>query len=89
MATIFVLHRVADYDAWHQVYESVAPMQQAGGVIEEHVYRATDDPNNVLVFHRFGSMQEAEAFANSPALREAMQRAGVEGAPRIEFYDEA
>jgi quinol monooxygenase YgiN len=89
VATIFILHRVADYDAWRQVYDDVAPMQQAGGVIEEHVYRAKGDPNNVLVMHRFTSIEQADAFAAKPELRAAMQRGGVEGPPRIEFYEEA
>jgi hypothetical protein len=84
-----VLHRVRDYDAWRKVYNDVAPMQKAMGVIEESVYRAKDDPNNVLVFHRFRTMAEADVASHHPELREAMQRAGVEGMPRIELYEEA
>jgi hypothetical protein len=34
-------------------------------------------------------MPEAVAFTKSSDLREAMERNGVEGAPRFEFYDEA
>jgi hypothetical protein len=89
MALTVVLHRVHDYDAWRQVYDSVAQLQKDGGVIEESVYRTKDDPNNVLVLHRFGTMAEAEAFFANPALRAAMERGGVAGAPRIDFYDEA
>jgi quinol monooxygenase YgiN len=88
MATMVVLHRVRDYGAWRRVYDDVAPMQKAGGVIEESVYRAKGDPNNVLVLHRFATMAEAEAFISSDELRGAMERAGVEGAPRIELYEE-
>lgn len=89
MAMTVVLHRVNDYDAWRKVYDSVGPMQRDGGVIEESVYRAKDDPNNVMVLHRFRTMAEAERFVASPELRAAMERAGVAGAPRIELYDEA
>jgi hypothetical protein len=43
----------------------------------------------VLVLHSFDSMAAAEAFVASPELREAMQKAGVEGMPRIDFFEEA
>jgi heme-degrading monooxygenase HmoA len=89
MAQLVVLHRVRDYQAWRRVYDAFKPQQQAGGVTAESVYRAKDDPNNVLVLHSFRTMAEAEAFVANPELREAMQRGGVEGEPRLEFFDEA
>ena len=89
MAQLVILHRVRDYQAWRQVYDAFKPQQQAGGVTAESVYRAKDDPNNVLVLHSFRTMAEAEAFVANPELRAAMQRAGVEGEPRLEFFDEA
>jgi hypothetical protein len=86
----FVLHRVADYDAWRRVYDSVAEMQRQGGVTAKAVYRAEGDPDNVLVMHQFGSAQEAHAFFEGTELRQAMQDAGVDaGSVRVEFYDEA
>lgn len=90
MATTFVLHRVADYDAWRRVYEGVADLQREGGVVEKAVYRAADDPSNVLVMHRFGSADEAKAFFANPDLRAAMADAGVDMASfRLELYEEA
>ncbi len=89
MATIVLLHRVKDYSAWRKVYDSVAPLQKAGGVTAESVYQAKDDPNNVLILHTFATMAEAEAFMANPELREAMQKGGVEDMPRVEFFEEA
>ena len=90
MTVSFVLHRVAEYDAWRRVYDSVADVQTEGGVTNQAVYRAEGDPDNVLVMHRFGSAQEAHSFFESPELRQAMQDAGVDASSlRIEFYDEA
>lgn len=89
MVMTVVLHRVRDYRAWRAVYDRFEPEQKAGGVTAESVYRAKDDPNNILVLHSFDSMAAAEAFVASPVLREAMQQAGVEGMPRIEFFEEA
>lgn len=89
MALSVVLHHVKDYGAWREVYDSVADLQKEGGVIEESVYRSKDDPDNVLVLHRFSTIQEAEDFFANPDLRDAIQRSGVEGQPRIEFFEES
>jgi hypothetical protein len=90
MATTFVQHRVKDYDAWRRVYDEVADLQKAGGVIAESVYRAENAPTAVLVTHKFSSMAKAHAFFANPKLRDAMQRGGVdEKTMRIEFYEDA
>jgi len=90
MATSFVLHRVADYDAWRRAYDGVADLQREGGVTDEAVYRAAEDPSNVLVMHRFGSAEQARAFFQNPDLRAAMAEAGVDmGSFRLEVYEEA
>ena len=90
MTISFVLHRVADYDAWRRVYDSFGDAQRQGGVSGHAVYRAEGDPNNVLVMHQFGSSGEAHSFFESPDLRQAMQDAGVDaGSLRLEFYDQA
>jgi hypothetical protein len=90
VTTSFVLHRVADYDAWRRVYDSVADVQEQGGVANQAVFRSEGDPNNVLVMHAFGNSQEAHSFFESPELRQAMQDAGVDTTSmRLEFYNEA
>jgi uncharacterized protein (DUF1330 family) len=87
MAISVVLHRVADFSAWRQVYDSLADVQKAGGVTAESVHRTAGDPDNVLVIHEFETLGEAQAFFASPELQEGMRQAGVLGQPRIEFYE--
>jgi quinol monooxygenase YgiN len=87
MAVSLVLHRVADYDAWRKVYDSVSQMQNDGGVTQQSVHRMADDPDNVLVIHYFNDVETARAFFASPELKDAMQRAGVQGEPRIEYFE--
>jgi hypothetical protein len=89
MATVVVLQRVEEYRAWRRVHDAFGPLKKAGGVTAESVYQAKDDPNSVLVLASFDSMAAAEAFVAAPELRDAMQKAGVEGVPRIEFFEEA
>jgi hypothetical protein len=87
--TAMVQHRVADYDKWRKAYDGFAGAQKAGGVTRQSVYRATDDPSNLLVMHGFATAADAEAFLASTELRNAMRQAGVEGKPRIEIYQDA
>jgi hypothetical protein len=81
--TMFIRHKVAEFDTWHQVYTDVAPMQGAGGVLAQAVYQATGDPNDVTVTHDFAAEADARSFASSPDLKAAMERAGVIEAPTI------
>ena len=88
MVTSFVRHHVRDYDAWRKVYDGFGDAQNAGGVTDQAVYCLSDDRNDVLVMHRFGSADQATAFFASAELRAAMAEAGVDGEPRIEIFDE-
>jgi hypothetical protein len=49
------------------------------------VYKLDGNPNDVTIYHEFSTMDAAKAFAASPKLKEAMQAAGVQGAPDIWF----
>jgi quinol monooxygenase YgiN len=86
MTLVTILHRFADYDSFRTVYNSAEGMRQSGGVTDHSVHRMTDDPNNVLVLHYFDSLKAAQAYMNNPGLKDAMQQAGMQGEPRIEFY---
>ena len=89
MTTLFVRHTVSSYDHWRKVYDSVGPVQKKAGVIAEAVYRGTDNPNDITVTHEFASLAAAKAFASSEDLKQAMQSAGLVGAPTIWFADKA
>jgi hypothetical protein len=85
MIRLFVRHRVADYDAWRKVYDEFDATRRPMGVIGDAVFQAIDDPNDVTVWHDFQTADEARAFASSEAVRDVLQRAGIEGAPETWF----
>jgi hypothetical protein len=88
-ATMIVRHQVQDYSAWRAVYDSVEDLRQQYSCSGAEVMTAPDNKNDVFVIHRFPSVESAQAFAGSSELKEAMGRAGVTGAPRIEIAAEA
>ncbi len=87
MTTLFVRHTVSDYAAWRKLYDTFTPVQKANGVTAQAVYQASDNPNDVTVTHEFASLDAAKSFVGKPELKEAMQKAGVVGAPTIWFAD--
>ena len=88
-ATLIVRHQVQDFSAWRAVYDSVADVRQQYSCLDAEVMTAPDDKNDVFVIHRFPSLDDAQAFAGSSELKDAMGRAGITGAPRIEIAAEA
>ena len=82
-ARLFARHEVANYGVWRKAFDAFAPTQKKLGVIGSAVYRSVDNPNDVTVVHDFHSVDEAKAFAASPELKAAMEKAGVKGAPQI------
>ena len=85
MTTMFVRHTVADYATWRKAYDGFASVQKAKGVVGQAVYQAIDNPNDITVTHEFASAKAAQAFVDSDELKQAMQNAGVTGAPTIWF----
>ena len=81
--------RVDDYAAWRAVYETVEPLRRQHGCTGAEVLTDPDDKNDVFVIHRFPSVEQAQGFASSAELKDAMGRAGVAGPPRIEIATEA
>lgn len=88
-ATLFVRHHVADYAAWRSVYDAIDGLRQEHGCLADEVMLDPADANEVFVTHRFPSLGQAQAFAGSAGLKDAMGRAGVTGPPRIEIVVEA
>ena len=85
-ATLAIRHHVSDYAAWRKVYDEVEPLRAQHGCTAQRVMQLADDGNELLVTHDFPTADQAGSFARDPALRDAMGRAGVEGAPRIEIF---
>ncbi len=88
IVTLFVRHKVEDYNNWKGVYDSIGASRQEMGVTGAAVYRDAHDPSLITVTHHFNDLDAAQAFAGSDVLKTAMARAGLAGAPDIWFTDD-
>jgi hypothetical protein len=88
-AILAVRHQVSDYAAWRKVYDELEPLRAQYGCTAQRVLLVPEDGNDLFVTHEFPSTAQASDFAGDPGLREAMDRAGVQGKPRIEIFTDA
>jgi hypothetical protein len=88
MATMIVKHRVANFEAWKQVFDSLNETRRQHGWTSHLVVRDASDPNVVTIVSRIKTVDGAKRYGASPDLRTAMQKAGVQGAPEISFAED-
>jgi quinol monooxygenase YgiN len=90
MAVVSIIHhKVQDYDAWKRVYDGVKPLQQAGGVMAQGVFRDEADRNLITVLHTFENAARTHAYFDNPALQAEMAKGGVVmDTMKVEFADE-
>ena len=88
MIRMFVRHPVEDFASWKKAYDDFDSERPAFGVVGDAVYQSADDPNDVTAYHDFNTLEEAQAFASSEKLKQAMTAAGVSGPPTIWFVSE-
>jgi len=90
MIYIYVRQTVEDYARWREGFDKHAPARQAGGATDEvYVMQNVDDPNDITAILGWSDVEKAQAFTQSPDLKEAMQKAGVTGPPEIRFLETA
>ena len=88
MATMIVKHRVANFEKWKAVFDSMDKVRKDHGWTGSTVHRDATDPNIVVVVNRVKSLDGAKQYGGSPELREAMAHGGVQGPPEITFLDD-
>ena len=89
MAVMLAQHTVKDYEVWKKVYDSVADLRASNGELSDQIFRDASDPNKLTLVFKWDSLENALKYAQSPELRQAMEKAGVLGPPTISFLNEA
>ena len=89
MVRLFARMNVADFETWRKVYDEFYVERSAMGVMGAAAFQLVDDPTDVTLWHDFETAEVARAFVSSDALRNVMQRAGVQGEPQFWFVTES
>jgi len=87
MHHVLIIHEVEDYDAWKQVFDQAASLRKEAGERSYQVLKYDNQPNKIVHFSVWTSIQDARLFFESPELVEIRQRAGVK-APEFIYLDQ-
>ena len=74
---VLIVHEVADYAVWKDVFDRAADIRRAAGEIEYRLLACEDDPARVVHFSRWTDLASARTFFESPELVEIRRMAGV------------
>jgi hypothetical protein len=85
LAGVIVRHAVKDFATWKRAFDGDASARTAAGILGYAINQSAQDPNLVIVYLQAESLDALRAFTSSPALRQVMHDAGVEGPPTLSF----
>jgi hypothetical protein len=85
MPYLLVRHKVADFAQWKPMYDAHQSARTAAGLRDRLILRGLDNPNEIVILFEIGDVAKARAFASSPSLKTAMEKAGVVDQPDIYF----
>lgn len=89
MTATIVQQKVKDYATWKKQFDAMKDLRISSGMISDQIYRDTRDPYKVMIVLKWDSIIHAEKYFNSPELKSALIKAGVEGQPTINYLNEA
>jgi heme-degrading monooxygenase HmoA len=87
MPDVLIIHEVADYPAWKQVFDEAGGIRREAGERSFRVLREAEGLGRVVHLSTWTSHADAQAFFESPRLEEIRRRAGVRS-PEFLYLDE-
>ena len=77
MPHVLIIHEVPDYPAWKKVFDGAADIRREAGERSYQVLKYQNDPNRIVHFSAWTSIDEARRFFESPRLVKIRAEAGV------------
>jgi quinol monooxygenase YgiN len=87
MHYVLIIHEVADYTAWKKIFDSAAGIRREAGERSYRVLKYQNDPNRIVHFSSWTSIDDAKRFFESPELIRIRSEAGVRS-PEFIYLEE-
>jgi hypothetical protein len=84
---VLIIHEVADYPVWKEVFDNAATMRKSAGECTFQVLACSGDANRIVHFSQWSSLDAARACFESLELVQIRLDAGVK-APEFIYLDE-
>jgi heme-degrading monooxygenase HmoA len=88
MMHVLIRHKVADFNRWKQAFDADLNVRRHAGETGFRLFHNAEDPHEIFVLVDWASAEEARKFMGSSEFREAMDKAGVQGAPEIHYLED-
>ena len=87
MQHVLIIHEVADYRAWKKIFDGAAAIRKEAGERSFQVLKFQNDPNHIVHFSAWTSIDDARRFFESPRLVQIRKEAGVK-APEFMYLEQ-
>jgi quinol monooxygenase YgiN len=77
MQYVLIIHEVEDYESWKKVFDNAADIRKQAGERTYQVLNYEKDPNKIVHFSSWTSIEDAKQFFESPQLVQIRIEAGV------------
>jgi quinol monooxygenase YgiN len=77
MQYVLIIHEVQDYQSWKIVFDQAADLRKEAGERSYQVLKYENNPNQIVHFSVWTSLQDAKTFFESPQLVKIRAKAGV------------
>ncbi len=87
MKHVLIIHEVEDYTEWKKIFDNAAGIRKEAGEVSYQVLKYDQEPNRIVHFSVWTSMEAAKNFFESPRLVQIRKEAGVK-VPDFIYLDE-
>ena len=77
MQYVLIIHEVQNYHAWKKIFDGAAGIRKEAGERSYQVLKYQGDPNKIVHFSAWTSIEDARRFFESPRLVQIRKDAGV------------
>lgn len=88
MPYVLVTQRVQNYPRWRRAFEDNAEAREESGSTGGHIFRDTDDREQITLFLAWDDLDAARRYLNSEVVEEELEAGQVEGSPQIRYLEE-
>jgi hypothetical protein len=87
MQYVLIIHEVNDYWAWKNIFNNASKIRKEAGEISYQVLKFDQEPNKIVHFSSWNSLENARQFFESPQLVQIRIDAGVKS-PSFMYLEE-
>lgn len=77
MKYVLIIHKVEEYVVWKKIFDNASVIRKEAGEIAYQVLKYENEPNKIVHFSVWSSLEKAKDFFESPKLVKIRTNAGV------------